>query len=139
MPVQLRWSDFDANFHLRHSAYYDFGAMARIHFLNQAGLTESVFRQHGFGPILFKEECTFRKEIKMGDEISIGCELLQCRPNGSRFAIRHSIVRADGTLCAELNVWGDWIDFGTRKLLHPPEWLAELMTKLPKHPDFQYL
>jgi hypothetical protein len=75
----------------------------------------------------------------MSDEISIGCELLQCRPKGSRFAIRHSIVRADGTLGAELNVWGDLIDFRTRKLLHPPEWLGEFMAKLPRHPYCQYL
>lgn len=139
IPVQLRWSDFDANYHLRHSAYYDFGAMARIHQLQLAGLTDSIFRQYQFGPILFKEECVFRKEISMKDSISITCELMQCKPNGSRFSIRHQLLKADETLAAELTVWGDWIDFNTRKLWHPLPFLAESMGKLPKHASFQYL
>lgn len=31
--IQLRWSDLDPNFHLRHSVYYDWGAFCRIEFL----------------------------------------------------------------------------------------------------------
>jgi acyl-CoA thioester hydrolase len=139
IPVQLRWADFDANFHLRHSAYYDFGAMARITFLEKIGMTESFFRTHGFGPILFKEECTFRKEIKLHDAISITCQLKHCKPNGSRFTIVHQILKADNTLAAELIVAGDWIDYATRKLLVPPDFLGPMMEQMPKHPQFTYL
>jgi acyl-CoA thioesterase FadM len=28
--LSFRWSDLDPNFHVRHSAYYDFGAQHRI-------------------------------------------------------------------------------------------------------------
>jgi acyl-CoA thioester hydrolase len=139
IPVQLRWSDFDANYHLRHSAYYDFGAMARIEMLSVAGLTDKVFQEHGFGPILFREECVFRQEVKMHDSIFITCELLQCKPNGARFAIRHHILKSDNSLAATLTVWGDWIDFRTRKLWHPLPFLAEAMAKMPRHPEFNYI
>jgi acyl-CoA thioester hydrolase len=30
--LSFRWSDLDPNFHVRHSAYYDFGAQHRIEF-----------------------------------------------------------------------------------------------------------
>ena len=33
--IQLRWSDLDPNFHVRHSVYYDWGAFCRIEFLNK--------------------------------------------------------------------------------------------------------
>ena len=33
--IQVRWSDLDPNFHLRHSVYYDWGAYCRIEFLEQ--------------------------------------------------------------------------------------------------------
>ena len=65
-PVQIRWSDLDPNFHLRHSVYYDWGALCRIEFLYQFGLTTDIMQQLNFGPILFREECVFKKEIKMG-------------------------------------------------------------------------
>lgn len=139
MPVQLRWSDFDANYHLRHSAYYDFGAMVRIEMFRMVGLTDKVFRELGFGPILFKEECVFRKEVGMYDSVFITCELLQCKRNGARFAVKHRLLKEDDTLLAEITVWGDWIDYTTRKLWHPLPLLAEYMEKMPKHPDFVYL
>jgi acyl-CoA thioester hydrolase len=31
--LSFRWSDLDPNFHVRHSAYYDFGAQHRIEIL----------------------------------------------------------------------------------------------------------
>ena len=37
--IQIRWSDMDANRHLRHSAYYDYGAAMRIMVLSDGGLT----------------------------------------------------------------------------------------------------
>jgi acyl-CoA thioester hydrolase len=71
-PVQLRWSDMDPNFHIRHSVYYDWGAMCRIDFLTQYGLTPAVMQQYSFGPIIFREECVFRKEIKFEGTTAAG-------------------------------------------------------------------
>ena len=38
--IQLRWSDLDPNFHIRHSVYYDWGAFVRVEFLNEHGALE---------------------------------------------------------------------------------------------------
>ena len=40
--VEIRWSDLDPNFHLRHSVYYDWGAYTRISFLSEASVIRSV-------------------------------------------------------------------------------------------------
>jgi len=37
MPVQIRWADIDQNRHLRHSVYYDYGAMMRMNVLYANG------------------------------------------------------------------------------------------------------
>jgi hypothetical protein len=42
--LSFRWSDLDPNFHVRHSAYYDFGAQHRIEILESLGLTMKVYR-----------------------------------------------------------------------------------------------
>ena len=66
-PVQVRWADLDPNFHLRHSVYYDWGAYCRILFLNGYNMTTEVMKHLNIGPIIFREECVFKKEIRFGD------------------------------------------------------------------------
>lgn len=61
--IELRWSDLDPNFHLRHSAYYDFGAYCRISFLHEHGVTAKVMHENKIGPVLFREECFLKEKL----------------------------------------------------------------------------
>lgn len=79
MPIQIRWSDLDPNFHLRHSVYYDWGAVCRVEYLNKAGLTLQRMQQLQIGLILFREECVFRREVRMGDVVTIDAKILKAR------------------------------------------------------------
>jgi acyl-CoA thioester hydrolase len=136
--VQLRWSDLDPNFHVRHSVYYDWGAFCRIEFLNEHGLNDRVMQELKFGPILFREECVFRKEIRLGDEIHIRLEVLKSKKDFSRWSFRHQIKKADGTLCAVLTVDGAWMDVEKRKLASPPEKVHEVFGKMPRAEEFEW-
>lgn len=138
LAMPLRWADFDANFHLRHSVYYDFGATARLEFLKQCGLTYERMQAEHFGPVLFREECIFRREVRPGDEVSIDLLVTKLRTDFSRFSFRHHITRADGTLCAVLNIDGAWIDTLARKLAVPPAIVGSLVETLPKSEDFAW-
>ncbi|MCA6379821.1 MAG: thioesterase family protein [Cytophagales bacterium] len=62
IPIQVRWSDIDQNRHLRHSAYYDYGATTRIACFSQQGLTNLKFEELRIGPILFREEAIFNPD-----------------------------------------------------------------------------
>lgn len=77
--IQIRWSDIDANFHLRHSVYYDWGAFCRMEFLTEQGLGMKEMRQLKIGPILFREEAVFRKEIHYGDAVTMNLRLLRSK------------------------------------------------------------
>ena len=59
----------DPNFHLRHSVYYDFAATARVEFLSAHGLSTHLMLEQHVGPILFREEAIFRKEVRPGDQL----------------------------------------------------------------------
>ena len=72
---EIRWSDLDPNFHLRHSVYYDFGASIRIAFLTLNGITPARMLEYNIGPVLFREECVFKKEIRFGDKVTINIKL----------------------------------------------------------------
>src|SRR5215471_18952166 len=118
--IQLRWSDLDPNFHLRHSIYYDWGAFCRIQFLKEFDLTPGAMQQLQFGPILFREECIFKKEIRDDDRITIDLTLIKASKDYSRWSIRHQIIKNESILSAILTVDGAWINTAERKLTVPP-------------------
>lgn len=136
--VSLRWSDLDPNFHLRHSVYYDFGAQVRIEFLEAVGMGLSYMHQHGFGPILFREECVFKKEIRYPADLFIDVRLKRLRKDHSRFTIVHDITNSEGLVHAVLTVDGSWMDTRLRKLTALPEDARSKIEAFPKTEDFEF-
>ena len=139
LPVQIRWSDLDTNFHVRHSVYYDFGAFARMTFLSEIGLTTDIFEQNNLGPILFREEAVFKREIQFKDDVSINVSITKCTGGFSRWSMRHEIIKNGSTICAIITVDGAWIDTVRRKLTVPPEFVIPAMEKIPKSADFTFI
>ncbi len=137
-PVSVRWADLDPNGHVRHSVYYDWGASVRMAFLSAHGLTIEYLATHGFGPVLFREEAIFRREVRYGDALHMGLVLTQARRDGARFSFQHDLVRHDGTLCAIITVDGAWIDIHRRKLITPLPEVLQMLEHCPKSPDFAW-
>lgn len=138
-PIILRWADLDPNGHARHSVYYDFAAASRVDFLSASGVTLELMHTLHFGPILFREEAIFRKELRYGDSLWINVLVTKLRRDYSRFSFRHEISRDDGTLCAVINVDGAWIDTELRKLTLPPPEVIQSFENGPKSEDFQWV
>ena len=137
--IQVRWSDLDPNFHLRHSVYYDWGALSRIEFLYAHGLTAALMQQLHFGPIIFREECVFKKEIRFGDKVTIDLQLLKSKKDFSRWTIQHSIVKNSDMVSAILTVDGAWLDTAQRKLTVPPPKASETFSQMQHAGNFQWL
>jgi len=135
-PIELRWSDLDPNFHLRHSVYYDYGAYCRICFLEEHGLPVHLMEQLHFGPILFREEAVFRKEVRWGDRLAMDLELTKSRKDFSRWSIRHQLFKNENILSAVLSVDGAWINTSERKLASPPSHIVEVFSKMPRSTDY---
>lgn len=133
------WSQIDANRHLRHSAYADFAAQARVNLLNTIGLNEQVLSTYQMGPILFREELLYKREILMGDRVSVTCELTKSRADGSRFSFKQEIYRADGVLSAIVHVDGAWIHLADRKLVALPKDLIDTIALIPKSDQYEEL
>lgn len=136
--ISIRWADIDANFHLRHSAYYDFGAQHRVDILAQHGLTLVMMQQLHVGPVLFREECVFKKEIQLTDAITLSTCMAKMRHDGSRFTIQHLFTNEQGQRCALLTIDGAWLDTKLRKLVHPvPAVITEVMNLFPRGDKFE--
>lgn len=139
LPIQVRWSDIDQNRHLRHSAYYDYGATTRVACFSQHGLTNLKFEELHIGPILFREEAIFKREIKFEDKVTVDLVLTRATPDYSRWSIRHHFFKEDGTLSAIINMDGAWIDMGKRKLAIPNAFIQNVIGDFPRASDFEWV
>jgi acyl-CoA thioester hydrolase len=136
--VDIRWADLDPNFHVRHSVYYDFGAGCRIDYLAQEGITAYFMQEHQFGPILFREECIFKREIRLGDKLSIDLRLLKSTRDYSRWTMQHQLIKNDDILAAIITIDGAWIDTGKRKLTIPPPVAQKAFDAMPRNELFEW-
>src|SRR4051812_29064269 len=103
------WSMVDANRHLRHSAYADFAAQARIAMLEKNGFSADDMLRSRIGPVLFREELIYFKEVGMNDLVRVNCLMTRCRKDGSRWSFTQDIVRRDGVKACTVNTDGAWI------------------------------
>ncbi|MFT4576178.1 MAG: acyl-CoA thioester hydrolase [Polaribacter sp.] len=134
---KTRWSDFDANRHLRHTAYNDYAAEVRLRYFKQQGFTMSNFAADNLGPILFKEETSFFKEILMGADITINLKLKAVSGKTERWKLLHHFFNEKGELAAEIMVYGAWIDLEKRKLAIPSPKFNNLFSSLEKTADYE--
>ena len=100
LPIQIRWADLDPNFHVLHSKYYDFGAFCRMVYLTENGISTALLTENNIGPILLKEDCTFRRELKFEDKVSINLKISWYSKNGARWGMQHQIFIITTTVCA---------------------------------------
>jgi len=134
--AHVMWAQIDANQHMRHSAYADFAAQARMALLDSMGLNADIFMKNKLGPVLFREELIYIKEINMNEKISISCELAKCKKDGSKWTIKHQIYNSKEQVSAIVTVDGAWIDLVKRKVTSLPENILNAFMSIPKSDDF---
>jgi acyl-CoA thioester hydrolase len=132
----VRWADMDPNGHMRHSAYTDYAAQLRIEYLAEHGFTLRRFAELAIGPILFREDTRFLKEVGISEAIKVTAEGLGLSADGSRWTILHTIYKADGRPAATITVEGAWLDLRQRKLMVPPAEMTEAMRQMPRHESY---
>ncbi|MBK8520424.1 MAG: acyl-CoA thioesterase [Chitinophagaceae bacterium] len=134
--LEIRWADLDPNFHVLHSKYYDFGAYCRMAFLTEHGITPAVMVENNIGPIIFREECIFKREIKFGDKLEVFLKLSKCNEDASRWSMVHELWTNGDTLAALITIDGAWLDTKIRKLTKPTEVCSAGIKLIPKTDKF---
>ena len=107
IPIDIRWSDLDPNFHVKHSSYYDFGAYCRMYFFTETGTTTQLLLEHKVGPILLREECVFKRELHFGDKVTINLKIKKATHDYSRWTLVHEIYKNGDKLSAIITVDGE--------------------------------
>jgi acyl-CoA thioester hydrolase len=133
---EVIWADLDANAHMRHSAYADYGAQARIGFLTEHGFGLAEMHKHRVGPILFREDLRYLREVRASEKITVTCEAVGISPNRKHWKIRHRILRQDGEVACTIECQGAWFDLAARKVIPAPAELQAVMEKMPRSEDY---
>ena len=134
--TEIRWADIDPNFHVLHSKYYDYAAYCRMSFMAEHGITPALMMEKNIGPIVFREECLFKKEIKFGDEISITLRMDKLSADYRKWTLVNEIFTNGDTLAAIVTVDGAWMDTKSRKVTVPPEEFKRGFDAIPKTESF---
>ncbi|MFD2530437.1 MULTISPECIES: acyl-CoA thioesterase [Polaribacter] len=139
VTFNTKWSDFDPNRHMRHTAYNDYAAEVRVRYFAKYNFSIEEFTKHNLGPILFTEETSFRKEIHLGENITVNLKLQGLSENNERWKIVHEVFNEQGKLSAIIKVYGAWIDLTKRKLRTPPEETKEMFEHAERAEDFEVI
>ncbi|WP_440122680.1 acyl-CoA thioesterase [Tenacibaculum sp. Ill] len=137
VEFKTRWADFDANIHMRHTAYNDYAAELRLRFFKEHNVTVQDFTKENVGPILFEENTKFLREIHMGEDITVNLKVTGLSGKGERWKIQHEVFNQSGKLSAVITVYGAWLDLVKRKLTVPPIKFQEIFNEVEKTEDFK--
>lgn len=132
-----RWADFDANVHMRHTAYNDYAAEVRLRYFKANDITKINFGKEKIGPILFEENTKFLKEIHLGENITANMKIIGLSNQGERWKIQHEIFNEASVLSAVITVYGAWLDLEKRKLAIPPAKFHKIFTELEKTDNYE--
>lgn len=130
VPVTVRGYELDVNGHLNQAVYHQYAEHARWEVLRAAGLVPDKMRLSGLGPVVLESTVKYRRELHLGDEITVTCE---CRwGEGKAFWMDQQIRKLDGTVSAEFSVVLGLMDLDARKLVSNP---GKRFLELAESPD----
>lgn len=136
---EIRWSDVDANRHLRNSAYIDYMSHTRMSFMMENGLDQRHLAEYNLGPVAFYEHMYYFREVFPGKPVRVSIQLKGISEDGMYFQFLHNFYDEKGKNFARCEMMGGWIDLKERKLTGLPKKLIENFDALDKTDDFKIL
>jgi acyl-CoA thioester hydrolase len=137
--ITVRWSDVDANGHARNTAYSDFASDARFAFLAEHGFPLAKLHALRLTPVILAERLTYRREVTLGEQLSVSVAVAGLSDDASRGTMEHRITKADGASAAVVRIDAAWLSLKTRRLAAPPEQLVKVMRAAPRTKAFEAL
>jgi acyl-CoA thioester hydrolase len=131
LEFDVRWADCDPNRHLRHSAYADYATHVRFAYIEAQGFALPRFEEERFGPVIFREETQYLREVRLGERIKLDFEVLAFSEDHIRWSVMHTVWNGAGKRAAIVSLDGCWLDMDTRKAIVPPDDLRDIMRRLP--------
>ncbi|MFJ4683002.1 acyl-CoA thioesterase [Streptomyces sp. NPDC091377] len=118
VPVTVRGYETDVQGHLNQAVYLNYAEHARWALLEAVGIRQSDLASAGVGPVVLETTIRYRRELLAGDEVTVTCAFVW--GGGKTFQVVQRIVKADGTVAAEVEGVGGLLDLKLRRLVADP-------------------
>ena len=137
--LHVAWAHLDANGHMANTAYLDIVVDVRFMYFSECGFPPAEFHRLGIGPVVRRDEVDYYRELRLMQRIAINMQLAGCSEDVSKFKLRHEIRREDGDVAARVTTLAGIFDLKSRKLIVPPQGLADALRALDRSDDFETL
>ncbi len=138
-PYQVRWTDIDANRHVRYSAYIDAAAELRYRFFTDRNLPPEAFDDLGVGPVYTSLTANFYREVRLGETLTITYTLTGLSPQGIRWKVQHNFLKANGKKAVTVSLEGTILNLATRQPAVPTPEIMAVFQQVPRSKDFEEL
>ncbi|MHC1558655.1 acyl-CoA thioesterase [Actinomycetospora sp. C-140] len=115
--VTVRGYECDANGHVNHAVYHQYGEHGRTEILRALGVDIADLTAAGIGPIILETTVRFLAELRAGDEVEITLDLRF--GEGKTFRMDTELRRGDVVAATITGVMG-LLDHTTRRLVADP-------------------
>ncbi len=139
MTYEVRWSDIDANRHLRSSVYLDVAADLRSRYFTQHGLPPEVFDRLTIAPVYTSLTANFFREVRLGEILTVTYLLLGLSPQAIHWKVHHDFLKTNGKKAVTISVEGAIINLSTRQPTAPPPDILAVFQDIPHSRDFEVL
>jgi acyl-CoA thioester hydrolase len=117
VTLAVRGYETDANGHLNHAVYHQFGEHGRTEALRAAGVEIAPLAAAGLGPVILETTVRFLAELRVGDAADV---VTTVRFGAGKSFRMDSEIRRGDTVCATLSGVMGMLDHGTRRLVAEP-------------------
>ena len=139
MTYEVRWTDIDANKHVRYSAYIDAAAEQRYRFFTEHNLPPEAFDQLNIGPVYTTLVASFFREVRLGETLNIEYLLSGLSPSGVRWKVQHNFLKANGKKAVTVSLEGTILNLTTRQPTAPTPEIMAVFQLVPRSPVFEVL
>lgn len=118
IPIVVRSYELDALGHVNHAVYHQYAEVARMSGFREAGCDWDGMIDQRVAPVLLSTTVNFRRELRANEHLEVTCAVKFS--TGKTFDIEQLILKADGTVAAEVTCVAGLLDLDARKLLTDP-------------------
>lgn len=136
---KFRWSDIDANMHIKNTAYNDMFIQYRLSMLAKMGFGMAEFKKLGIGPMIIHEHLYYIQEVRADQEIYIDLFLKGNSEDGKYMQFAQHLYNSKGELSCYLDLTFVWLDIKARKLALPPKEMLDALSQLEKTKDYKII
>lgn len=131
--------DFDFDGRFRGASFLDRAKDVRMLFFAEHGFPVDILRKQRLMPLALKDRLDYQRDLEAFDEYKISLALSGLSEDGTRFALRCDVIRADGKVAAKVVSTCAWLDLTLQKFTNPPPQLVAALKELPLSSDYQTL